>query len=382
MDARWHPFLVVVVDEFHNRLIRQFERPAVDRSAMRPHVHHAAVCAVTIALVVAGCSGEAPGVERGEPSESEVSASASVPPYLAVPEPPGDLFDVGGHRMHLYCTGEGDPTVVLDAGSGGWSLHLRPLQVELAGTTRVCTYDRAGYGWSEPGPEPRTGKRIVGELEALLEEAGEPGPYVLAGHSFGGVTMLMFAELNLKNVAGVVLIDASHPHQDEELALVPDLEAAQQADLAETKAIAARLDAGLVDAADVLPLAPKYLPLDLKYQWAALIARPRSLQALLAEDAAWAETTAQVGGRGSLGDVPLIVIAAGRGIADADAGVGVGLSPQDAKRVDSIWRGLQEDHLTRSTNARLVVAQNSDHDIYASEPELVIDAIGDLTATG
>jgi hypothetical protein len=103
---------------------------------------------------------------------------------------------------------------------------------------------------------------------------------------------------------------------------------------------------------------------------------------LLAEDSAWAETTAQVGGHGSLGDIPLIVIAASLGTAEADPGLT--LSPKDAKRVDSIWRSLQEDHLTRSTNARLLVAQNSGHYVYASQPDLVLvlDAIRELTATG
>ena len=335
---------------------------------------------MTSALLVVGCSGSESGAERSEPSASGVSPSETAPPGFAVPEPPGDLVDVGGHRMHLYCLGEGQRTVLLDAGSGAWSLHLRPLQEELAHTTRVCAYDRAGYGWSEPGPAPRTGERIVGELEALLEAAEEPGPYVLAGHSFGGLTMLMFAEAHLDKVAGVVLIDSSHPRQDEAFAAVPALVAAQEVDVDDREAIAVRAEAGLVDAEDVLPLAPGYLPLDLKYQWAALAARPHSLRASLAEDDAWAETTAQVGGPGSLGDVPLIVIAAGLGVAEAEPGIG--LSSEDAERVDSIWRTLQEDHLTRSTNARLVVAENSDHYVYASEPKLVIDAIRDLTADG
>ena len=129
-----------------------------------------------------------------------------------------------------------------------------------------------------------------------------------------------------------------------------------------------------------MPLAPESLPLDLQYQWVALAVRPHSLRASLAEDDAWADTTAQVGGRGSLGDVPLVVLAAGLGVAEAEPGLA--LSPEDAERVDSIWRSLQEDHLTRSSNARLLVAENSGHYIYASEPELVIDAISDLTATG
>ena len=346
---------------------------------MRPYLRVAAVCAMTSALVLGGCSGRDAPVEPSEPSASMASASETVPPYLAVPEPPGVLLDVGGHFMHLYCIGDGDPTVLLDAGLGDWSLHLRPLQEQLAGTTRVCTYDRAGYGWSEPGPAPRSGERIVGELEALLEAADEPGPYLLAGHSFGGLTMLLFAQGHPEKVAGVILIDSSHPRQEEAFAAVPALVAAQEADLANREAIAVRAEAGLVGAAEALPLAPEFLPLELKHQWAALVARPRSLRASLAENNAWAETTAQVAGPGSLGDIPLIVLAAGLGVAKADPGLA--LSPQDAERVDSIWRSLQEDHLTRSTNARLVVADNSGHYIYASEPELVVDAIRDLTTT-
>lgn len=345
---------------------------------MRPHLHVAAVFVLTNALILVGCSADDAPVGRSATSASEASVSETVPAHLAMPDPPGDLVDVGGHRLHLYCTGAGDPTVLFDAGQGDWSLILRPLQDELATSTRVCTYDRAGYGWSEPGPGPRNGERIVAELEALLEAAQEPGPYVLAGHSFGGLTMLIFAEARREEIAGVVLIDSSHPRQEQEFAAIPTLVAAQEASLAEREAIAVRAEAGLIGAADALPMAPRSLPLDLRHEWAALAARPQSLRASLAEDDAWAETTAQVGGPGSLGDIPLIVIAAGLGIAAAEPGLT--LSPQDAERVDSIWRSLQEDHLTRSTNARLVVAENSGHYVYISEPDLVLDAIRDLIA--
>ena len=268
--------------------------------------------------------------------------------------------------------------MLVEAGLGQSSINFRPLQEELATTTRVCTYDRAGYGWSEPGPEPRTGEQIVHELRSLLAAAQEPGPYVKAGHSLGGLIALLFVEADPAEVAGVVLIDSSHPRQDAAFAAVPALVAAQEADLANREAIAVRAEAGLVGAADVLPLAPGSLPLDLRHQWAALAARPHSLRTSLAEDDAWAVTTAQVGGQGSLGDVPLIVLAAGLGIAESEPGLA--LSPEDAERVDSIWRSLQEDHLTRSTNARLLVAENSGHSVYMSEPELVVDAIRDLTA--
>jgi pimeloyl-ACP methyl ester carboxylesterase len=346
---------------------------------MRPYLRIAAVCVMTSALVLAGCSGDDAPVQRSETSASETSASQTDPPYLAVPEPPGELVDVGGHRLHLYCTGEGERTVLMDAGLGDFSLIMRPLQDELAATVRVCTYDRAGYGWSEPGPAPRTGERIVAELEALLEAAEEPGPFVLAGHSFGGLTMLMFAEAHPEQVAGVVLIDSSHPRQDEAFAAVPEFVTAQKDHMTDIEGIAARVEAGQVRAVEMLRLAPRSLPLDLKYQWAALYARPPSLGTTVAENDAWAETTGQVGGEGSLGDIPLIVIRAGLPIAEAEPGLT--LTPKDAEQVDSIWRSLQENHLTRSTNARIVVAENSGHYVYVDEPALVLDAIRDLTTT-
>src|ERR687893_3013035 len=96
--------------------------------------------------------------------------------------PPGEMVDVGGHRLHINCVGQGSPTVVLDAGSGEMSAHWVRVQREVSGTTRVCAYDRAGMGWSEAGPEPRGADRVADELHALLDGAGVGGPYVLAGH--------------------------------------------------------------------------------------------------------------------------------------------------------------------------------------------------------
>jgi len=100
--------------------------------------------------------------------------------------PPGRLIDVGGHRLHINCTGDGTPTVVLDAGVCDCSLNWCLFQSEVDKFTRVCSYDRAGIGWSDAGPLPRTSMRIVRELHTLPENAGIPGPYVLVGHSFGG----------------------------------------------------------------------------------------------------------------------------------------------------------------------------------------------------
>ena len=130
--------------------------------------------------------------------------------------PPGQMVDVGGHRLHLYCVGEnveGSPTVVLEHGLGATSAAWARVQPEIAQTTRVCAYDRAGMGWSDPGPEPRDAEHIATELHSLLQNAGIPGPYVLVGWSFGGLCMRMYAGKYPTEVSGMVLLDSSHHDQ-------------------------------------------------------------------------------------------------------------------------------------------------------------------------
>src|ERR671916_388334 len=123
--------------------------------------------------------------------------------------PPGEMVDVGGYSLHINCVGQGSPTVVLDAGSGAMSASWVLVQREVSDTTRVCAYDRAGMGWSEMGPEPRDARQISGELHTLLSKAGIEGPYVLVGHSFGGLYMQTYAARYPDEVAGVALVDSS-----------------------------------------------------------------------------------------------------------------------------------------------------------------------------
>lgn len=129
--------------------------------------------------------------------------------------PPGRLVDVGGHRLHLHCMGEGSPTVILEAGWGSFSSDWSLVQPTLAKRTRVCAYDRAGSGWSDAGPLPRTPQQIAAELDTLLRNAGENGPYVLVGHSLGGRYVRMFAAQHPEEVAGLVLVDARHEQHDQ-----------------------------------------------------------------------------------------------------------------------------------------------------------------------
>src|SRR5215216_3831319 len=122
----------------------------------------------------------------------------------------GEMVDVGGYSLHLYCRGEaGAPTVVMDSGLGGTVLDWQLVQPELAKSMRVCTFDRAGMGWSDPGPQPRTSQQIVKELHTLLGNAGVQGPYVLVGHSFGGLNMQLYASQYPDEVKGMVLVDSA-----------------------------------------------------------------------------------------------------------------------------------------------------------------------------
>jgi pimeloyl-ACP methyl ester carboxylesterase len=126
---------------------------------------------------------------------------------------PGLLVDAGGHRLHLNCAGQGSPTVILESGLANRSADWDIVQPQIAAATRVCSYDRAGIGWSDSGPEPRDPWRIVTELHHLLQTANVPAPYVLTGHSFGGLYARMFAARYPEEVVGMVLVDSSHPDQ-------------------------------------------------------------------------------------------------------------------------------------------------------------------------
>src|SRR3712207_6165744 len=128
--------------------------------------------------------------------------------------PPRQLVEVGGFRLHIQCIGTGSPTVVLDAGLSGSSLDWNLVQPELGRTTRVCAYDRAGMGWSDPGPQPRTPRQIAGELHTLLTNAGIAGPYVLVGHSLAGKNVRLFTIAHPEQVAGMVLVDARSEYVD------------------------------------------------------------------------------------------------------------------------------------------------------------------------
>jgi pimeloyl-ACP methyl ester carboxylesterase len=135
------------------------------------------------------------------------AASGGVPADMVYGRP-GQLIDVGGFRLNLYCMGSGSPAVVFDSGFGDWAPAWSKVQPEIAKWTRACSYDRAGAGFSDPGPTPRTSVGIAGELRTALHNAGIAGPYILVGSAYGGDNVRTFADLYMDEVAGLVLDDA------------------------------------------------------------------------------------------------------------------------------------------------------------------------------
>jgi len=130
---------------------------------------------------------------------------------------PGQLVDVGGYKMHIDCAGQGTPAVILESGLGDSLFSWQKVQPKIAQFTRVCSYDRAGLGYSDSSPRPRTSKDFAEELHALLHNAGIPAPYVLVGHSMGGFDVRLYTNFYRSEVAGMVLVDSSHPEQQKRL---------------------------------------------------------------------------------------------------------------------------------------------------------------------
>src|SRR5512140_2105457 len=123
--------------------------------------------------------------------------------------PPGEMVDVGGFRLHAVVRGQGSPAIILETGLGGCTPQYAAIQPALSAFTRVVAYDRAGQAWSDPGPQPRTPEKLVGELRCLLDRLEIGPPYILVGHSFGGLLSLIHAGLHPADTVGVVLIDSS-----------------------------------------------------------------------------------------------------------------------------------------------------------------------------
>jgi pimeloyl-ACP methyl ester carboxylesterase len=268
---------------------------------------------------------------------------------------PGRLVAVGGHRLHIHCVGSGQPTVILEAGLGNDVNHWSRVQPEIAQVARVCSYDRAGLGWSEAGPLPRTAERIVQELALLLEAAGEAPPWVLAGHSNGGTYVRLFAAAHPEKVQGLVLVDPN-PEVIEPCERLP---AATQALYGGVVALSP-LGLPRLLLPSLFPLDQTPLPEEAREAHGSLRARTSALRALWSE---WNSTCAmQESVRASAplpAELPIVLISAGQRPAAQVPVVA------DAHRA-----------MVRQWPAgELVIAERSAHWVQLDDPLLVADAV-------
>jgi pimeloyl-ACP methyl ester carboxylesterase len=272
-------------------------------------------------------------------------------------QPPGIRVDIGGYSLHIHCLGRGRPVVILDAGLGGSAHDWERLQNELAPVTRVCVYDRAGYGCSDPGPLPRTSSRIVSaELHGLLEGATIPPPYLLVGHSFGGYNMRLYASRYPQEVSGLVLVDAPHEAQVDDLLHSPVL---RQIDPKGLLPLLWRQVLGDFAAAELEPMA-------------AMLGLPsKTLRAVLGELAAFEQSSAELKTAELRPELPLVVIVHGRRVS---AGAPFG------EQWEERWIELQRDLAASHQNSTLLIAKDSAHAIPLDQPELIGMAIRRLLA--
>lgn len=326
--------------------------PLVIERPQRRGIRHAllALLAFLVALPLTGASYEL------------AMASGDLARYPA----PGRLVDVGGYRLHIHCLGQGGPTVVLSSGAGGYSTEWSLVQPVLAQTGRVCAYDRAGLGWSDPGTGDNSPGAAADELYRLLVAAGEGGPYLLVGQSLGARAVQLFARRHPEQVAGLVLVDPRSVLIDD--GQTPEMVAAERQEItAFQQQLAVLGPLGVVRLA-FPALWPKLLPVAGKLSPAAreeigiLQAKAKHRTAALAASEQMRVNNGELRD-GSFGALPLLVIGASDTMASFPG-----------------WSEALEGEAARSSNGRLAVAEGSHHMIQWDQPEVVVAAVREVLA--
>jgi pimeloyl-ACP methyl ester carboxylesterase len=263
--------------------------------------------------------------------------------------PPGRLVDVGGHRLHISCVGTGSPTVLFESGLAGMSADWANVQPQMGSSTRACAYDRAGIAWSDSGFEPRDPRQIARELHALLTNAGESPPYVFVGHSFGGLYVRVFAVTYADEVAGLVLVDASHPDMWQRVPL--EVTAAMVPSPAMRVAYRGLAHLGFTRLTSAFP-ADCGLAAEQCSQERAWMTSARHTDAYVAEMGA-PERDAQVRATTTLGATPLVVLTASE---HADI-----FGPVYAAPTEPVWRQMQKELAELSTNSVHYIVDGATH---------------------
>ena len=260
--------------------------------------------------------------------------------------PPGRFLNLGTHRLYYECMGTGSPAVLIDYGIGSSAIAWRELQRQIARETTACTYDRAGYGWSDPGPSPRTTELAAGEMHELVEQLALRGPIVLVGHSFGGFNTRYFAARWPEQVAGLVWLDSSHPA--EALGAKPSRPGERLINPLDSS----RIDAAVGDGDEAIG--------------AYLNTRRKAIFAQMDELTHFAESAQQVLDAGAVPPVPLIVL-----VRDAANG-------EPSAAAESRWHENQASLAGLSPKGQLWRAKGSGHEIHRDRPDLVAKAVHEV----
>ncbi|MBE0408547.1 MAG: alpha/beta hydrolase [Anaerolineales bacterium] len=292
--------------------------------------------------------------------------------------PPGKLVAVNSHFMHIHYVGSGSPTVVINAGNGSFSLEWMPIQEQLSQSMRVCTYDRAGYSWSEPGPGPRHGVQVIDELRALLTAAGESAPYILVGHPLGGVHIRIFALQYPHEVAGLVLIDTASRltiTSDYEQRIADSIGFYRVMNLLTRSGILRIL--GPLGGESSMPETARTLRLELQETYLNLLLNPNQYATAIAEMEQLPRTFQQASqlmvGERPLNDLPLIVLTAGQMAAPGSTPLGEQHMP-----VNDIHIEQQEELAQLSSQGEQRLIPESGHLVHLDEPAAVLQAILDV----
>jgi pimeloyl-ACP methyl ester carboxylesterase len=274
--------------------------------------------------------------------------------------PPGRIVEIDGRRSHIHCTGSGSPTVLLESGlddRGSWSWAR--IRDELSQFSRVCAYDRAGLLWSEPREEPRDAERIAHELHAILAAAPESPPYVMVGHSLGGLLVRVYDVRYPGEAAGFVFVDASHPEQDRRFP-------AEVRHLIERRKSEPDRRWLFRFLAPYRYFAPERPTPRTAYWWRSfpegVLAESRSIDAM----------SEQAGRTGSLGNRPVVVLTAGVTLKMPD------LSDDGNAAMRRIWLELHGELAGLSTNSDHHIVDGAGHYIHQDRPEAVVAAIRDV----
>jgi pimeloyl-ACP methyl ester carboxylesterase len=283
--------------------------------------------------------------------------------------PPGQMIDIGGYSLHLQRMGDHGRAVVFDSGLGNNSLTWALVQPEIAKSYRTYSYDRAGYNWSQESPLERTCKNSVEELHSLLKSAQIPKPYILVGHSLGGLNVLLYAYTYPEEVSAVILVDAAH---EDLFKKAPFLQKPYSKTINFLSKIGyLRLSAYLWQKDHLL----NKFPSDIRQMWIATLYTNKSIETMTKELDYFDISAQQIkAAKIDLKDMPLTVITGNRKITPKESG----LSQEQCDQCMEIWMSFQKDLLSRSTRSKQLLAENSGHKIPLEQPEIIIQAIKDL----